>query len=198
MKSMDADIITRISEVDGIIAVQPLSEDHRAVILVKEQQAESQSLMGLVINKGVRKVLTCSTICVALTDMDFDWGCQPALVLTKDSRVVGEEIRDEERIRDLEENSEVWFMHRNFVIYKDRIQFPKDLMKNGCRFEIPCLTADWIAEEEPVSNPASGIIATPSPPVDLYLKEHYFDGYKAEGSGTILVGLAPCDMAGGG
>jgi hypothetical protein len=192
---VDSDIITQVKNVTGIIAAQPLADDHRSAIIALEQQAEKQALMGLgqVINTGIRKVLTCPAVCIALTDMNFDWGCQPALVLTKDQQVVGEEIRDEARIKALSENPDVWFMHRNFVIYKDRIQFPGDLMQNGCRFEIPWLTAHWIAKEEPATKPENGIFATPAPPTDLYLKEHYFDGYEAEGSGTILVGFLPCD-----
>ena len=138
-KMIDEMMITALRKAKGIVDACPFSsEDHRKIIDI-EQDAENRSLMGLgkVVNTGVREVLNCDLIYVALTNMDFDWGCHPALVLKKGQEVVGEEIRDEGVLSRLSSKKNVWFMHENFVVYKDRVLFPHDLIKNICHFEIP-------------------------------------------------------------
>lgn len=180
-----------LSKVKGLQESCPLrQEDHRP-ILEKEQEAEERSLMGLgkVINTGVREILNSDFVYVALTTMDFDWGCHATLVLKKDQEVVGEEVRDEAVIAELSEKENVWFLHKNFVVYKDKISFPQDIMKKVCYFEIPCLPADFCLLENDKLQCHSIVYANPSTLCDLYLKEKYFAGLDQKGLGTILVGV---------
>ncbi len=179
------------SKVAGLVKASLLPKDDHQKILDVEQEAEKNAFMGFgnVINAGVREVLTCKLIYVALTNMDFDWGCQPSLVIKKGSELVGEEVRDKERLTELSHREDVWFMHQNFVIYKDKISFPKDLMKKICHFEIPGLPADWCQLEDEAIEYHSIIYANPSTPCDNFLKKQYFDGIHEKGLGTILVGV---------
>jgi hypothetical protein len=145
--------------------------------------------LGKVINTGVREVLDCALIYVALNNMDFDWGCHATLVLKKGQEVVGEEVRDKEVIAKLSNQKNVWFLHQNFVVYKDKISFPQDIMKKICHFEIPYLPAEWCTVEDAKFQCHSIIYANPATPCDIYLKEHYFGGLDERGLGTILVGV---------
>jgi len=184
----DALMIAALKKVRGIVEASPLLEKDRQEVLGIEEDAEKRSLMGMgkVINAGVREVLTCDLIYVALTDMEFEWGC-PSLILKKGEEVVGEEIHDEETIARLSKKENVWFMHKNFIIYKDRIAFPEDVMKKLCHFEIPCLPAEWCVLEEGNLSSHPIIYGTPTTPCDIFLKEHYKGGDE-RGLGTILIG----------
>jgi len=146
--------------------------------------------LGKVINTGVRAVLTCDLIYAALTTMVFDWGCHSTLVMKKGEEVVGEEIRDAEMIAKLSDRKDVWFLHRNFVVYKDRISFPKDIMKKICYFEIPPLPGDWcLPAQEDDFKCQSATVSNPATPCDIFLKDRYFKGKDEKGLGTLLIGL---------
>ncbi len=187
----DGVMVSALKKVKGIVEASPfLLEDHDKIIDI-EKDAENRSLMGLgkVVNTGVREVLTCDYVYVALNNMDFDWGRHATLVLIKDDEVVGEEVRDEGVIARLRNKKNVWFMHKNFVVYKDKITFPQDIMKKICHFEIPCLPAEWCSLEDDKIECHSIIYANPSTPSDVFLKDQYFSGLDERGLGTILVGV---------
>jgi hypothetical protein len=184
-------IIRTMLSVHGVVRVSRIPDDDRREILALEEEAEKRSLMGLgkVLNVGVREVLKDDLVYVALTDMAFDWGCHATLVLKKGDAVVGEEVRDATAIAKLSNQKNVWFMHRNFVIYKDKISFPQDIVKKICHFEIPCLPADWCVLQTDGQDALRLNYSAPSTLCDTYLKERYFDNRAEHGLGTILLGV---------
>jgi methylamine methyltransferase corrinoid protein reductive activase len=193
MAAFEERLIPAMLSVKGIVRVARVAQVDRHTILLQEEEAEKRSLMGLgkVINAGVRAVLKADAVYVALTDMTFDWGCQATLVLKKDGVIVGEEVRDAAAIAALSTQKNVWFMHRNFVIYKEKISFPRDIVQKKCQFEIPSLPADWCVVPTDAWSPRAGelIYSTPSTLCDTYLKERYFDNRDERGLGTILLGV---------
>jgi hypothetical protein len=187
----DALMVSTLEKVKGINKAEPFALKDRAKVKEIEKDAEKQSLMGLgkVVNVGVERVLECELVYVALNNMDFDWGCHATLVLKKGNEVVGEEVRDKGVIARLSERKDVWFMHKNFVVYRDKISFPQDIMKKICFFEIPCLPAQWCLAKDAELDCHSIIYANPCTPADIFLKERYFGGLDEKGCGTILVGI---------
>jgi hypothetical protein len=190
-KMIDEAMIKALSKGKGIVRVCPFPDEDRRKVLEIEQEAEKKSLMGLgkVINSGVMEVLNCDLIYVALTNMDFHWGSYPSLVLKKGQEVVGEMVYDKEVIARLSNQENVWFMHQNFFIYKDKVSFPQDLVKKICHFETPCLPAEWCVVENDELQCHRVIYAIPAVPCDLYLKKQYFNGLEEKGFGTIVVGV---------
>ncbi len=186
----DALMIASLKKVKGIVEARPFSEEDRQEVLNIEAIAEKQSLMGFgkVVSVGARKVLACDLVYVALTDMEFEWG-SPSLILKKGEEVVGEEVQDDEVIARLSKKENVWFMHKNFVIYKDKVSFPQDIMKKVCHFEIPCLPAEWCVLEGSDFSCHSIVYTTPTTPSDIFLKNNYFEGLDERGLGTILIGV---------
>jgi hypothetical protein len=191
-QKIDKIITTALKNVKGIVNASLFSNDDRRKMFDIEQEAEKKAFMGLgnVVNDGVRKVLTYEFIYVALTNMDFSWGAHASLVMKKGEELVGEEVQDKKRIAELSKRKDVWFMHQNFVIYKDKVSFPQDLMKKVCHFEIPGIPADWCRLEDEAIENYSIVYANPSAPGDIFLKERYFDGIPEKGLGTILIGVA--------
>jgi len=187
----DALMVSTLEKVKGIVKARPFAFEDRRQIMEIEEDAEKRSLMGLgkVVNVGVREVLKCDLIYVALNNMGFDWGCHAHLVLKKGDEVVGQEVRDEEIIARLSKQKNVWFMHKNFVVYKDKMSFPQDIMQKICFFEIPCLPAEWCLVENNTIQCDSIVYANPCIPCDIFLKDQYFNGLDEKGCGTILVGI---------
>lgn len=180
-------ILAALQRVKGIAEVAPLADDDRQQVHAIEREAEEKSLLGLgkVINAGVQGVLECDWVYVALTDTDFDWTCHPNLLMKKGEEVVGEEVTDKATIDRLAANQNVWFLHKNFVVYKDKVSFPQDVMKKICYFEIPCHPAQW-----PVGIQCHSVVyGSPSTPCDVFLKKKYFQGRDVRGSGTVLIGI---------
>lgn len=188
---IDGLMIAALHNVKGIVNSCPLPTEDHPRILEKELEAEERSLMGLgkVVNAGVRKILNHDLVYVALTSKDFDWGCYSTLLLKKGQEIVGQEIRDKAVLAELANKKNVWFLHKNFVIYKDRISFPGDIMNKICTFEIPCLPAKFCMLGDDQLQCHSINFASPSILCDLYLKEQYFDGEKVTELGTILIGV---------
>lgn len=184
-------LLKTVRQSEGVLQASLfLTEDYQKVLEL-EKEAEKNSLMGLgiVFNSGLREVLNCEYIIVALTDVDFDWWQDlPCLVLKKGDQVVGEEVRDEQAKNLSSNGANVWFMHEHFVIYKDRISFPKDLKDKTCYFDTPCLPSRCVLEDDRIGA-HSIIFANPSVLTDNYLKDKYFKGMNKKGAGTILVGL---------
>lgn len=180
-----------LTRVTGITRTAPLADEDCEEVIRIEREAEANSLMGLgkVVNAGVREVVECDWIYVALTDMEFDWGCHPNLLMKKGDEIVGEEVTDPQRIKHLAEDKNVWFMHKNFVVYRNRVAFPHDIMKKICYFEIPCHPADWCIIDQGVMQCHSIIYGSPSTPCDVFLKERYFQAEDVQGSGTVLIGV---------
>ena len=190
-RKIDKIITAALKNVKGIVKAAHFSNEDRKKMLDIEQEAEKKAFMGLgnVVNVGVREVLTYEFLYVALTNMDFAWGSHPSLVMKKGEELVGEEVQDKRRIAELSKRKDVWFMHQNFVIYKNKVSFPQDLMKKICHFEIPALPADWCQLKDEAIEDHSVIYANPSTLGDIFLKEQYFDGIPEKGLGTILLGV---------
>lgn len=189
-RAIDKILISAFRNVKGIVNCCPLPNDDHPRILERELEAEKRSLMGLgkVVNTGVREILKHDWVYAALTSMDFDWGCYSCLLLKKGEEIVGQEIRDKGVLAELANKKNVWFLHKNFVVYKDRISFPHDIMKKICHFEIPCLPADFCLLDDDQLQCHSIQFASPSVLCDLYLKEQYFNSENVAELGTILIG----------
>ncbi len=188
---IDKIMLDALKRVRGIVEAYPFHDEDRRKVLEIEEEAEKRSLMGLgrVINKGVREVIKRDLVYVAVTDASFDWSKHSNLLLKKEDEIVGEEVQDKELICRLAEDKNVWFMHRNFVVYKNRVSFPQDIMKKVCHFEIPLIPADWCVIEHEEFVCKSIFYGCPATPTDAFLKGRYLGGKDEKGSGTILIGV---------
>jgi hypothetical protein len=189
-----------LTKIKGILSVCSVRSADHSEILRLEDEAEKRSLMGMgkVINSGVRTALQFDSIYVALTSKEFNWGHCSSLILKKGDKLVGEDLYDEEVLAKLAKSPNAWFLHKNFVIYKDLISFPKDIMQKVCHFEIPGVQVDWLPNDTKKGIRFDVWHASPSPFCDVYLKESYFEDYlkdkcfdspKEQGFGTILIGV---------
>jgi hypothetical protein len=182
-------VLASLETITGIIETFELETPDRFQLFDIELAAEKRAFMGmgLCYNSGIREVLRAKFVAVAITSKELDWGCQSHMLLKKDDEIVGEEVRDPVRIQELQEQKNTFFLHRNFVIYKDKVNFPDDLISKKCIFELPVHTPEKaFASLEAFGN---YIFCFPSTPGDIFLKEKYFDGKDDWGTGTALFGF---------
>ncbi|MFZ0612981.1 MAG: hypothetical protein WAM73_12135 [Desulfobacterales bacterium] len=190
-EKIDEVMIAALGNVTGIVEARPLPAEAFPPILEKEIEAEKRSLMGLgkVVNTGVRDILNFDLVYAALTSKEFDWGCHSALLLKKGRETVGQEVRDETALAELAKEKNVWFLHKNFVVYKDRISFPGDIMNKICHFEIPCLPAAFCLPDDDRVQCHAINFASPSVLGDQFLKDRCFPGENVAEMGTIIIGV---------
>lgn len=185
----DDQTLVRIRCLKGIQEAFVLEEGDRFRLLEIETEAEKKAFMGLGMcyNSGIREVLRLPVVIVAITNMDFDWGCQAHILLKKGEEIVGEEVRDTTRIQELEKDENVWFLHKNFVIYKDKVDFPNDIVEKKCCFELPALTQEQSAPDfREITN---YLYCSPSTAGDVFLKKKYYQDMDEWGTGTVLLGF---------
>lgn len=178
-----------LKQTRGIEAVFRLQEEDRLHLLDVETAAEKKAFMGLGMcyNSGIRDVLRSPLVFLCITTMDFEWGCQAHMILKKGDEIVGEEVVERSQIEQLKKQKNVWFLHKNFIIYKDRVNFPQDLVENKCCFETPALTP-----EKPLPGlheVEECLFSFPSTPGDIFLKQRYYGARDERGTGTVLFGF---------
>lgn len=184
-----APILDCIRAIKGILAAFELEHVDRFQLLDIETEAEKKAFMGMGMcyNSGIRDVLRTKHVFLAITTMEFEWGCQSHMLLKKDDEVVGEEVRDPSRIEDLQKQPNVFFLHRNFVIYKDKVNFPGDIVAKKCCFELPAHGAEECLPG--LEEFGHYIFCFPSTAGDVFLKKRYFDEKDEWGTGTVLFGF---------
>jgi len=185
-------ILGCLTKIKGIQSAFALEEADRFALLEIEIQAEKKSFMGMgkTYNSGIREVLRCPLVVLAITNMDFEWGCQSHMLLKKDDEIVGEEVTDPSRIKELERQENVSFLHKNFVIYKDKIDFPCDIIEKRCCFELPALTQEQCFLG--LADYGVYVFCFPSTPGDVFLKNKYYGGLDEQGTGTVVFGFKEC------
>ncbi len=190
MDIQEEKLMRALSNIPEVQDVKKLCQEDINKLLEIEKEAEQRSLMSLgkVINVAVREALECENIYIILNTVDFDWGTEfPTLLMKKEGEIVGEEVRNVNRISELSRNKDIWFMHKNFAVYKNKISFPQDIMNKTCYFEIPPIPAHWEELSSFWNKGLQFFFAAPSPLGDSFLKDNYFQGAHEQGSGTCLV-----------
>jgi hypothetical protein len=189
---IDDRIVVCVRSIKGIDAVFALEEADRFQLLEIEIEEEKKAFMGMGMcyNSGIRDVLRCPVVMVAITTMDFSWGCQSHLILKKGDEVVGEEISDPARIHELAGRTNVFFLHKNFVIYKDKVDFPRDVVEKRCCFELPALTSEECLPG--LEDLGDYLFCFPSTRGDVFLKLKYYEEKDEWGTGTVLFGFREC------
>ncbi|RLC08264.1 MAG: hypothetical protein DRI57_24340 [Deltaproteobacteria bacterium] len=183
-------ILTSLKRVRGIEEVFLLEEAERFGLFDIEVAAEKKAFMGMgkTYNSGIREVLVCPLRIVCITTVDFEWGCQSHMLLKKDDRIVGEEVWDLNQIRELEKRPDVHFLHRNFVIYTAKVNFPQDVVQKRCYFEYPAIPPGKdVAAALPAD--AECLLCYPSTAGDIFLKKALYDGRDERGTGTVVLGF---------
>lgn len=178
-------IETVLISTKGILDVKWLDQAARKEVSGIENNLYKNGLSGLggYYNEGVKDVLSRKHICVVLNNNEFRHATDPSLFWVAGDIVIGEEITDQDRLRDLKEKNTVKILRKKFVLYLERM---KDARGHQPVFIIRGLP---FHEIEGIPGIHDVLSASPVGSVDVYLKERFGWNTKARNLGTILIGF---------
>ncbi len=172
--------------ITGVGEIMVLSDEELKQISILETKADSMTLMGLGIgdNKGVKEVLKCDTAMSFQTTNEYSWPSCPNIILTHEGKVVGEDMDDTEKLKELDQSGDALVIG-NIALYDKSILMPKQSKSEPLVVVLPPKPCPQVEELPQVSR---AILASPSPPTDEYIKER-MDLDNEHGTGTFLLGL---------
>jgi hypothetical protein len=175
-------LLQRVQSIRGIRGAKLIPRECIGRLKELEAQAEGNVLMGLAkgYNEGVQLVLSREYVIAALTDSSMEWPEEPTVKLFYDDLLVGEEVRNNERLEQYRAAGEM--ILGTFVIYRDRLRANRG--RGNARVVIPHVP---LKELEGVEGAKDVVAGSPSCPADTYLRT-FFDANEG-GLGTLLVGF---------
>jgi len=117
-------VLERLKGSRGVLTVKVLSEEEKKAILDVESGVEEKIVYGMCksLNQGVREALQREfTVAVIMDTSVFEYPHHPHMNMTCGELVVGELVRDKEKIQELKKDRTNIFIWENFVVYMRRI-----------------------------------------------------------------------------
>ena len=102
-------------------------------VIPLEGEAEEKIAYGMcpTVNKGIREALQGDyTMAIIMDTSIFEYPNQAYMVMMSDKDVVGEQVRDPEKIVEYKRDRANFFLWENFVIYTRRLPREREARKN--------------------------------------------------------------------
>lgn len=181
-------ILNVLSHDEGVITTRLLSQEEKQGILDKEQEAEDRILFGMCksLNEGVRDAIDSeNTVALIIDTSVFRYPHHPHMSIMWHDQIVGEQVNDDEKIKELKKDRFNFFLWDTFVIYMKKLpKAPKD--RDQIRFVYRRRVPRQLKGISYVCNPVFG---TPSTESDLLIKEMLHVETKEAVIGTCLIGF---------
>jgi hypothetical protein len=156
--------------IKGVRYVCTLTSEEREEVLRREIENEKMSTRGFIrqYNAGLRCVLERDVVLMLLIDENYEYPPETVQLICL-GEVVGEEIRDKEKLEELKGRKDVLLLGTSFVVYKDKLQdFMKRALSGSLYMLIPPMS---VKELEGVAGVCNVTEAMPSSPATIYLLE---------------------------
>lgn len=104
----------------GVLAVKVLSEGKKREILDVESRVEEKIIFGMCksLNRGLREALQREfTAAMVIRSTEFQYPHHPSMNMVCDDEIVGEQVNDEKRIKELKKTPGNFFLWEEFVVY---------------------------------------------------------------------------------
>ena len=177
-----------LSHDEGVITTRLLSNEEKYRILNQEQEAEDRILFGMCksLNEGVRDAIDSEyTIALIINTSIFRYPHHPHMSIIWNDQIVGVQVNDDEKIKELKKDRFNFFLWDTFVIYMKKLpKAPKD--RDQIRFVYRCRVPLQLEGISSVCNPVFG---TPSTESDLLIKDMLHIEAKDAVIGTCLIGF---------
>lgn len=117
-------IIEKFNSIEGVIGVIRLTEDQVIDTFGLESRALENVLGGLAkgVNEGLEKVIQSEAVFSAFTDRSFEWPKDSLFQIVSSDGIIGEEIRDKEKLEELKKSENVIIIGDCFYIQKDKLE----------------------------------------------------------------------------
>jgi len=165
----------------GIVKVKRLTEEERAEIIMLEQEAEGNIMMGICpgSNVGLAQAICKREVFGCITDDTMVWpSCSYIKVICGDD-VIGQDIYDEKELERLKGEGNI--VAGNLVFYRCKIKILKERRDEMRVHMLPMQIPELVT--------CGAVVASPSPPTDLYLKSRLGQDGGDSRLGSIIVGI---------
>lgn len=165
----------------GILKVQLLTDEDRMEITRLEQEAEGKVMMGLCpgTNVGITEALKRRRIFACITDDTMVWPSSSYIKLVCGEDVIGQDIYDESELERMKSEGNI--VAGNLVFYRNKIKVLKERREEMRVQMLPMQIQELTA--------CGAVVASPSPPTDLYLKNRLGQSTEDSRLGSIIVGI---------
>jgi hypothetical protein len=174
-----------IMRLSGVLDVWELSEEDRKKILSYERATEEKSVSGSIpiFNSGVREVLQRKHVLALKHDEKFRHPREPTVLLMRNGRIVGKEIRTDEQNEPTQNGRDVILIGRNLALDV------RSLKESGPGEILMVFPPVSFPELEGVPGVRDPVSATPCLRSDLYLRRTRSASMNREDSATVLIGF---------
>jgi hypothetical protein len=181
-------ILDILSHDEGVITTRLLSNEEKHRILNKEQEAEDRIIFGMCksLNEGVRDAIDSEyTIALIIDTSVFRYPHHPHMSIMWKDQIVGEQVNDNEKIKELKKDRLNFFLWDTFVIYMKKLpkaSKDRDQIRFVYRPRVPL-------QLKGISNVCNPVFGTPSTESDLLIKDMLHIEAKDADIGTCLIGF---------
>jgi hypothetical protein len=165
----------------GIVKVERMTDADMKEVLELEVQAEQNVMMGICkgMNLGLRQAFQKRNVFACITDDTLKWPGESYIRIICGDELIGQDIYDEERLAELKGKGEL--VAGNLVFYKGKMRLFKERREDVRLHLMPMAIPELMA--------CSAVVASPSPPADLYIKKRLLQDAQNPKLGTIIVGV---------
>jgi len=120
-------VLDKLEGCRGVLSVRLLDEEEKDCIMRVEGQAEDKTLWGMCksLNQGLREAVSRKyTIAMVIDTSKFEYPHHPYTRMECEDLIVGEQVMDEEKIKELKKDPTNLFLWNEFVVYVKKI--PRD------------------------------------------------------------------------
>jgi len=117
-------VLEKLKGCRGVLSVRLLDEEEKGYLLGVEGQAEEKVLWGMCksLNQGLREAVSRKyTIAMVIDTSKFEYPHHPYTRMECEDLIVGEQVMDEEKIRELKRDPTNLFLWNEFVVYVKKI-----------------------------------------------------------------------------
>lgn len=117
-------VLKALRNCKGVLEARALTEEERRRVLEVEQKAEEKVVFGMcrTLNRGVREALEREyAVALVIDSSEFEYPHHPHMRMVWGDMVVGEQVRDKERIEELKRDRSNFFLWENFVLYMPKL-----------------------------------------------------------------------------
>lgn len=170
-----------LAALKGIVSVRRLQGDEIEAAKVFEAQAEGKVLMGLCpgTNVGLREALAKRNVFACLTDETLVWPKCSYMRLLCGDELMGQDVYDEEELKRRAEDGDI--VAGNLVFYRKKLGLLKE-RRSELRVQMMPMQIQELCD-------CGAVVASPSPPTDVYLKGVMGADLGDKRLGTIVVGV---------
>jgi hypothetical protein len=170
-----------LKNLKGIVAVMRLTDDDKKEAERLEKKADEGVLMGICkgINIGLFEALQKKNVFACVSDETLVWPKESYVLVICGDELVGQDIYDEAKLQELKNQGEI--VAGNLVFYRNKVNLFRERREEA--------RVHMLAMQIPELKACGAVVASPAPPVDLFIREKFGLDPQDSRLGSIVVGV---------